>query len=387
MRTNNPLTRTATLAAVILSSAGALAATPRPTDQRVQDLARAQALALGAAPVLPSQPGGESSYVFSSIENGRTINLELRNGAVVRAEIDGKAVPDSRIERDGDTVRFKDENGEVIFEHDVTAAAINPFSRGAMSIGPRGIDRTWVLPGNAPNAPSAIVAPVETPKVMVGIQMATPDASLRGHLGLKEGESTMLSSVHEGLPAAKAGLGPYDIIVSIDGKSPAGLDDIRAALKDRKPGETIKFGVIQKGERKEVTLTLEAYDRKKLDESKVDAIADNLRWSDWNRDARAPIAESDTLRDLTRRLRESYGRGGSFSGSDPFIAVIPGPNGLDQRMLIDPNRLHRDASTQMEEMRRQMDELRKMMQDMLDQKPAPAQPQEPASPPKGESRS
>ena len=47
-------------------------------------------------------------------------------------------------------------------------------------------------------------------------------------------------------------------IVAIDGREDASPDAIRAALKDMKPGGSLKLGVIQQGVRKEVTLTVEA---------------------------------------------------------------------------------------------------------------------------------
>lgn len=389
------------LAAVALPSAADVRIIP-PQDHgllgvrpRAQVIARAH----GAQPT-------ESTYIFNSVENGRQVHLEVKNNVVVRAEVDGKAIPDNRVERDGDTIRLKDDKGEVLFEQTIpTSGAAAVWSSAP------GFGRSFRA-FSGPGGNAAAIATVEAPKVMMGVQMATPDGALRGHLGLKEGAATMLSAVHERLPAGKAGLGPYDVIVSIDGKDQAGPDDLRAALKEKKAGDTVKLGVIQKGVRKDVTLTLDAYDRKRLEESKVDAIADNQKWSgldpvlggltgNWDNFGKqfqnGPGSRED-MQKLIEGLRTW--RGGASAGG-PFVTVVPGPNGGDQRMIIESDRAAREAearalaeveklhgqarkdrSSQLDDVRRQMDELQKMMQRLLEEKPDGANPDKPKDAPR-----
>jgi hypothetical protein len=59
-------------------------------------------------------------------------------------------------------------------------------------------------------------------------------------------------------PAAKAGIKDGDVIVEIAGTKIATLDDYMTTLNKQKPGDTIKIGVMRKGERVELEATLGA---------------------------------------------------------------------------------------------------------------------------------
>ncbi|MFN7021506.1 MAG: PDZ domain-containing protein [Phycisphaerales bacterium] len=341
----------------------------------------------------------ESSYVFSSNENGRTLRIEMKNGVVTHAEIDGKVVADDRIERDGDVIRLKGDAGQTLYEHRVTTAELPPVSGfPGLTMTPRA--RAFTLPGSDIDALALREPAPPPPPVMVGIQMAVPDATLRGHLGLKDGASTMLSAVHEGLPAGKAGLGPYDIIVSINGKDDASPEAIRAALKDMKPGDTLRLGVIQKGVRKDVTVTVEAYDRKRLDEAKVDAIAGGATWNSLDPMAWSATIDRNMINALSgaglddEQMRDILLRIGAGQ-SGPFMQVFPDGGRGGARALIDAERaaaqarerLMLDRNAQLEQMRRQMTELQKMMERMMNEKLPPPNPQEVTAPPPREGRS
>lgn len=98
------------------------------------------------------------------------------------------------------------------------------------------------------------------PKSMIGVSLAEPEPSLLHHLKLAPGEVTMLTAIVPDLPAAKAGLEPFDIVVAVDGRSPSGPEQIRSALADREPGDVVRFSVLRAGERREVDVTLVAFD-------------------------------------------------------------------------------------------------------------------------------
>lgn len=236
----------------------------------------------------PAGSATESSYTMVVNDNGRTIKLEMKNNIVTNAEVDGVTIPDNRIENDGEVVRLKDDKGEVLYEHELPRgggamfmnpddAAVNilrrirPESWGWSSSGTGGLAGVYNL--SDPTVSLVVPDDIEPPAVMMGIQMGAPDSTICGHLGLERGKVTLVTAVHEGLPAANAGLEPYDLIVAVNGNDDANPAAVRAALKDKKGGDTLNLSVMHQGTRKDVVLNLESYDRKKLNSSKASRIA------------------------------------------------------------------------------------------------------------------
>lgn len=248
---------------------------------------------LGFKAMSPDEPPAASSsssrnVTKTIVENDgkRTVKLTINND-VVSAEIDGTPVPADRIIREGDSYRIKDASGEVIYSYEAHSGAPHAIElrhRNDAIHGSGGsTPRAWAFstsPGNArafsgsgfASQPDA-VAQIELPKVMIGVQLADPDGALRGHFGLKRGEATLISGVYEGLPAASAGLEPYDIVVSVDGKSPAGPDELRQALRAVDAGKSIQLTVLKKGERKTLSVTPEKYDAERMKKSKMTSIS------------------------------------------------------------------------------------------------------------------
>lgn len=102
------------------------------------------------------------------------------------------------------------------------------------------------------------------PKVMMGVTLSSPDEALAEHFGLDSEEVTMIAGITLGLPADKAGIKRFDLVTEIEGKKPAGQNDLRKALRAKAPGDEIALTIISKGQTKAVTLKLEAFDAEKL---------------------------------------------------------------------------------------------------------------------------
>lgn len=105
----------------------------------------------------------------------------------------------------------------------------------------------------------------ETPRVMIGITMATAEEA-RADLpeGVDPQQATVVTRVVKDLPADKAGLKDGDVIVRVDGKTPAAPDDIRRAIRERGPGEEVRLTVVRDRQEKEISVRLEAFDAEKL---------------------------------------------------------------------------------------------------------------------------
>jgi hypothetical protein len=363
-----------------LSSAAlllALAGTPclaQPAD----DDANIQTHVITVDPAGQGTTSVSSMWSMSSTQDGRTIKLEGRNG-VISAEVDGKAVPADRIVRDGNTVKLKDEKGEVIYQTDVPTSdsAAHAFTIksgspwGAGSWVPRAGSNFYRM--GTPGTGGTLQIDAEPPTVMIGVQLLDPDASLRGHLGLKENESTLIGAIYEGLPAAKAGIEPYDIVVAIDGKSPASPETLRKALRAAQAGKSISLDVIHHGQKKTVTLTPEKYDREKLDKAKINAIAAATNTPS----ATAAIAGANPF-DVWTATPGSSPMVAVPKGGRPF-AVMGGMNNVDPQALAEQMReMVAQAQQQADLARKQTDEMRrqieKQMHDHMGATPAPGMP-------------
>lgn len=209
---------------------------------------------------------GPQTIVMSEVRDGKSQTLEIRivdgKATVIR---DGQELTDVQVIEDEDKVVIIDGNGNELHEFKMLGKGDGSgmYYFGNASVG--GFDVTdheslkrWM--GNIGGA---------APSVMLGVNMSVPGPALEKHLRLKPGATTMLSGVYEGLPAHQAGLGQFDIIVKVDGQSPADNDSIRKILSERKAGDTIALTVIQEGNQKDVTVTLQAYDAKSMAKAKL----------------------------------------------------------------------------------------------------------------------
>jgi serine protease Do len=78
--------------------------------------------------------------------------------------------------------------------------------------------------------------------------------------GFKNG--VLVNKVEAGGPAEKAGLKPGDIIISVDGRSIKDGDDLVNEIASRRPGSTVRLGIVSDGKQKDTSVTIA--DRDKL---------------------------------------------------------------------------------------------------------------------------
>jgi S1-C subfamily serine protease len=62
--------------------------------------------------------------------------------------------------------------------------------------------------------------------------------------------------VESGSPAAKGGLEPYDVVVSVNGKKVKNTKELQDAIQAKKPGERINMVIVRDGKRWSASLTL-----------------------------------------------------------------------------------------------------------------------------------
>ena len=83
------------------------------------------------------------------------------------------------------------------------------------------------------------------PQMGVSVQDVTP--TLAAQAGLPVTRGVLLTQVQAGSPAAGAGLASGDVIVSMDGRTVAGVDDLRRFMVTKKVGDTISLSIATAG--------------------------------------------------------------------------------------------------------------------------------------------
>ncbi len=161
-----------------------------------------------------------------------------------------------------------------------TDAAINPGNSGGPLVDMAGQVigmNTAIYTQSAGNEGIGFALPSNT-IINVYNQLIGPDHKVvRGSIGVQFQANTssavakmygfpnggvIVSEVVPGGPAAKAGVQPQDIIVSVDGKSIRDGDELISIVSEKHPGTTISLGIIRAG--KHISLDCGIEDRNKL---------------------------------------------------------------------------------------------------------------------------
>jgi S1-C subfamily serine protease len=90
----------------------------------------------------------------------------------------------------------------------------------------------------------------------IGIQPAQLTPQLAQELGLRETSGVLVYGVSRGGPADQAHVAPGDILVAVDGKSLATVEDLFTALRQRRPGETVALELVRAGKHETVNVRL-----------------------------------------------------------------------------------------------------------------------------------
>jgi S1-C subfamily serine protease len=89
-----------------------------------------------------------------------------------------------------------------------------------------------------------------------GLIQITPQLDEQLGLGVDYGAG--IEQIDPGSGAARGGIRPGDVIVSLDGKRIETVEDLFAELNQRRPGERVSVAVVRDGDRRRVTVVLGA---------------------------------------------------------------------------------------------------------------------------------
>ena len=252
--------------------------TPRTTQFRFVGLVAvvAAVTALCSTTLAASSDDKEirRSFVFSttgdpmqSHSESHTVSIQNIDGKIT-VKVNGKQIPADRIKHEDGRVIILAEDGKEMAFGNIWFG--DDDEHGIMP---------WVMRFHGADGNEEIIdsmrlffghdfefdgSSFEHPKVMLGIQLSPPGEALEIHLRLDPDSATMISRVYDGLAADEAGLEKYDIIVAINGDTPADQERIREVLSDQEPGDEITLTIIHKGKKRKVNVELQAYSAEQL---------------------------------------------------------------------------------------------------------------------------
>lgn len=94
-------------------------------------------------------------------------------------------------------------------------------------------------------------------RAWLGVAIAGINAQIASELpGAKAGQGLLVLEVVPGSPAARAGLQPEDVILSVDGKALSEPRDLIGYLNQKRPGDKVRLRVLRRGQTRDVDLTL-----------------------------------------------------------------------------------------------------------------------------------
>jgi len=90
----------------------------------------------------------------------------------------------------------------------------------------------------------------------IGVTGRDVDPDVQASLKLSRGDGALVQDVAAGSPAARSGLRPYDVIVSLDGKAVRTHDQLIREIAARPPGSSARLEYVRDGRSREVSLKL-----------------------------------------------------------------------------------------------------------------------------------
>ncbi len=184
----------------------------------------------------------DQKHSVNIVNDDGAFGLTMKDGEIVEATIDGKPVPADRIERDGSKVRFLDEDGDEVVEFHTLPDGGFWVGEGEPAEGMFHQD-----PFDGQPLTFMLTEDDGEPRPMIGVTLSEVGETVADQLGLDTDDVVLIAGVNEGMPADKAGLKRSDIVVKIDGSTPATEERLREVILSKKKGDKVRLEVLRKG--------------------------------------------------------------------------------------------------------------------------------------------
>lgn len=211
----------------------------------------------------------DAVYEVVSVDGSDKYEVIVKGEDIV-ARVNGLRVTDDRVQRGENYIVILDDGGDVIKKLAIAPAAPNLPGAANRLRGMVAAPKVRIGDGNSfftfegnDRGQNQWAAGGEHPPVMLGVLLDSPGDALQSQLGVSE-HAILIEKVMDGLPAEKAGLKQWDIVIAINGDKVKGGGMLGEILMDSEPGDELELVIIRGGKKIERTLELEAYDGESL---------------------------------------------------------------------------------------------------------------------------
>jgi serine protease DegQ len=201
---------------------------------------------VGALAVVLGSPLGFEKSVTAGIVSG--LHRSIPGSARESAALVDLMQTDAPISPGNSGGAVVDGQGKVV---GISEAYIPP-EQGAVAIG-------FAIPAaTAVNTADQLLKTGHVEHAFIGIQPAQLTPELAQELGIRETAGVLVYGVSPGGPADQSHIVAGDIIVAIDGKRLNTVEDLFSALRQKRPGDTVRLELTRDGRRETVEVRLSA---------------------------------------------------------------------------------------------------------------------------------
>lgn len=151
------------------------------------------------------------------------------------------------------------------------------------------------------------------PRAYIGVSLMNISPELREHFGAPKDAGVMVEGVQKDSPADKAGIKVGDIVLSVDGKDVRSSADLRAAMREKKEGDSVRVEVLRGRSRHTLVTTVKERETPRM--IQLDELPGVIGTPEWRArierfggdcgDLQGRIKELETrLKDLEKKLQK-----------------------------------------------------------------------------------
>lgn len=151
------------------------------------------------------------------------------------------------------------------------------------------------------------------PRAYIGVSLMNISPELREHFGAPKDAGVIVEGVQKDSPADKAGIKVGDIVLSVDGKDVRSSADLRAAMREKKEGDSVRVEVLRGRSRHTLVTTVKERETPRM--IQLDELPGVIGTPEWRArierfggdcgDLQGRIKELETrLKDLEKKLQK-----------------------------------------------------------------------------------